>query len=556
MSAAAAVTLLAALPATPAQAQASSVDLKVLTPRANDSLGSAQFSLDVAFESKAKSPVVTAELWVDGVRWARRDLDAPQIKNVLSFAVDGSSLSAGKHTIVVKVFTAANGVSQVSLPVYAGNNNGEVRGSISGPDLNFKSLANGQKVSGNVEVLLDAKERNGVNPYVTIYVDKQFKTLKNYPPYSYVWDTTKVPNGYHTIEATGYLDANGESSARSLKVFVDNVGGNTEFKSDVPDLGKARERVAPSAVSSAVTPLAIPLPGKTILKPEGEPVSSPVTVAVPQLKMASAELATSSKSVMPLTASQPSVAAPAVRVAAIHTTAERVSVVHPAVTIKASVSASVIKATAAAPTVGVLQSAPLASVSAAMTAAPVSSVSLAAPKMAEKSMAIAASANAIKAAAPVSFSTVTANKTVRRASSTRSNPRAILKLDAHGYLHTANRRNVQLAFNGQALAFDVQPRVEAGLPLAPFRQIFEHSGGQVMWVKETQVVRAVNADREIVIKVGQNKAKVNGETFTMARPAFLEQGRTIVPLSFVGQAMNVDVQYDQASGRLSITSKN
>src|SRR3712207_1037354 len=78
----AALGMLAALPPTPAQAQTPGADLKVLSPRAGDALGTSAFSLDVAFRSRSKSPVTTAELWVDGVRWVRQDLPTPQTNNL------------------------------------------------------------------------------------------------------------------------------------------------------------------------------------------------------------------------------------------------------------------------------------------------------------------------------------------------------------------------------------------------------------------------------------------------------------------------------------------
>ena len=59
----------------------------------------------------------------------------------------------------------------------------------------------------------------------------------------------------------------------------------------------------------------------------------------------------------------------------------------------------------------------------------------------------------------------------------------------------------------------------------------------------------------MIITVGKNQAQVNGQTFTMDRAAFVERGRTIVPLSFVGQALDVNVKYDPATGHLEITSK-
>jgi hypothetical protein len=120
--------------------------------------------------------------------------------------------------------------------------------------------------------------------------------------------------------------------------------------------------------------------------------------------------------------------------------------------------------------------------------------------------------------------------------------------------HTAH--HLQIAMDGQQLAFDVQPRVEKGLPIAPFRNIFQHTGGQVMWINQTKTVRAVNTDREIVFSLGNKTARVNGESLTMERAATLERGRSIVPLSFVKQALDVNVNYDPITGHLDITSKN
>ena len=225
-----------AVPATAAHAQAAGADLRIISPRAGDALGNNAFSMEVAFQAQAKSPVTAAELWVDGVRWAHRDFETPQYRNILSFAVNATTLPEGTHTVVVKVFTAGGGVAQTSLQVAAGDSNGVTEGSPNGPSLSFPNLPSGKHVMGNVELLLDAPARGGLNPYVSIYVDKQFKTLKNYPPYSYTWDTTQVANGYHTIEATGYLDSANASTTRRIQVYVDNPGGNTRINKDIADL--------------------------------------------------------------------------------------------------------------------------------------------------------------------------------------------------------------------------------------------------------------------------------------------------------------------------------
>jgi hypothetical protein len=118
-----------------------------------------------------------------------------------------------------------------------------------------------------------------------------------------------------------------------------------------------------------------------------------------------------------------------------------------------------------------------------------------------------------------------------------------------------NAANLMVAFDGVQIAFDVAPRIENGLPLAPFRQIFEHTGGTVTWAHGAKTVRAVNTEREIVFKVGGGAARVNGENVGMDRASYIDRGRAIVPLSFVGKALDVQVDFDPVTGRLQINSR-
>ncbi len=591
----AALTLLAALPPTPAQAQTPGATLRVLSPRSGDALGSASFKLDVAFESESRSPVTTTELWVDGVRWVRRDLDTPRLKSVLSFDVDGSSLASGAHTIVVKVFCANGAASSTEIKVGAGNDNGVSNNTFGGPDLSFAMPGNGKSVNGTIEILLDAKTRGGVNPYITFYVDKQFKTLKNYPPYSYTWDSTEVANGYHTIEASGYLESSNITTTRRLRVFVDNPGGATVRRNDVPDLSRARESASVSAATATAKPLAIPLPPKfATVRPVAKTAAPRISAVV--ARPAAATTAASAATLTP--ASSPVVAAAAA-------TTDKFAARGASVALAAmGAFASVRSLSAAAPAGFVATTAPAAVaapfVAAPFVAAPRSAKMVIAPRAAASvaASALAPAANAAPAfAARSAASPKLSGGTLIAPSPARPTPTTIIfgkrsvatmsiakpgapprfapvlpvekvssphpsasgrvsfRVVAPGTRFSERKGAVQVAFDGERLAFDVQPRIAAGMPVAPFRQIFEHTGGRVEWASQTRTVRAVNADREVVFAVGKKTARVNGENVSMARPAQLEQGRAIVPLSFVGKALDVDVQYDPATGRLQITSK-
>ena len=82
---------------------------------------------------------------------------------------------------------------------------------------------------------MNATDASGKSPYVSLFIDHAFKTLRNFPPYSFNWDTTRLPNGYHTIEVLGYNDAQQVGRANPIRVMVNNPGGRTFERHDLRD---------------------------------------------------------------------------------------------------------------------------------------------------------------------------------------------------------------------------------------------------------------------------------------------------------------------------------
>lgn len=111
-----------------------------------------------------------------------------------------------------------------------------------------------------------------------------------------------------------------------------------------------------------------------------------------------------------------------------------------------------------------------------------------------------------------------------------------------------------LYFDGQPVATDVLPFVERGISVAPFRHVFEFNGGYVQWIPETKEVHAQDEVRTVHLKIGSHRAQVNEETILMDLAAFIEQGRTMVPVRFIGEALDVTVEVDPASGNIYIRS--
>lgn len=113
----------------------------------------------------------------------------------------------------------------------------------------------------------------------------------------------------------------------------------------------------------------------------------------------------------------------------------------------------------------------------------------------------------------------------------------------------------QVAYNNKTIKFDVPPRVENGLALAPFRQIFEHTGGVVVWYHDTKQIRASNDRAEVKLHIGSKEALVNQMVILMDREAFIDSGRTIVPIAFVRKALDLTAEYDVRTGTIHLVRK-
>jgi len=120
--------------------------------------------------------------------------------------------------------------------------------------------------------------------------------------------------------------------------------------------------------------------------------------------------------------------------------------------------------------------------------------------------------------------------------------------------HIPNLGTFAVVLNSQFVNFDVQPRVDEGVPMTPFRYLMEKAGGTVKWENDSKVVKSKADGKSIQIKIGQSKAMINDLSVSMERAAYLDRGRTIVPLSFLHDALNVDIEFDKETGHVLITT--
>ena len=124
---------------------------------------------------------------------------------------------------------------------------------------------------------------------------------------------------------------------------------------------------------------------------------------------------------------------------------------------------------------------------------------------------------------------------------------AIIMIGAIG-LASLSRTNasvegeITVHLNGRKIEFDVAPIIENGRTLVPIRAIFEALDMEVTYYEG-----AIVAEKEglkIELTVDSDIALVNGERIILDVPGRIIDGRTFVPLRFVGESTGLTVNYD------------
>lgn len=106
---------------------------------------------------------------------------------------------------------------------------------------------------------------------------------------------------------------------------------------------------------------------------------------------------------------------------------------------------------------------------------------------------------------------------------------------------------IPVYLDNQRIYFEVPPVNQKGRVLVPVRKLFESLGASVEWDDATRTVSAVRGETRVELPIGKKTARVNGKKVTIDSEAIIINGRTMVPLRFVSQALGAKVSWDGAT---------
>lgn len=115
---------------------------------------------------------------------------------------------------------------------------------------------------------------------------------------------------------------------------------------------------------------------------------------------------------------------------------------------------------------------------------------------------------------------------------------------------------VSVKFNNETMVFDVNPIIENGRTLVPFRAIFEALGCSVFYMENdgVQTVKAKKADDTLVLTIGESAMTYNDAEIALDVAPKIINGRTLVPLRAVSETFDADVDWDNDTRTALVSS--
>ncbi len=109
----------------------------------------------------------------------------------------------------------------------------------------------------------------------------------------------------------------------------------------------------------------------------------------------------------------------------------------------------------------------------------------------------------------------------------------------------AREQNLLLVVDGKlAEAEHMKPIIVEDRTLVPIRLVSETLHYDVSWNQEAKEVVVENANQVLRLVIGENKADLDGEELALDVPAQLIEDRTYVPLRFIAEVFDREVEYD------------
>jgi Copper amine oxidase N-terminal domain len=113
---------------------------------------------------------------------------------------------------------------------------------------------------------------------------------------------------------------------------------------------------------------------------------------------------------------------------------------------------------------------------------------------------------------------------------------------------------VRIFVDGSPVTLSRPPVIVNGRMLVPMRSVFQQLGATVTWDPLAETALAQRGGTTVSLSIGAMQGFVNGQAQVLDVPPMIIGGQTMVPLSFISQALGAAVAWNPAASVVQITS--
>lgn len=109
--------------------------------------------------------------------------------------------------------------------------------------------------------------------------------------------------------------------------------------------------------------------------------------------------------------------------------------------------------------------------------------------------------------------------------------------------------------NGVELEMDSAAVIHNSRTMVPMRYAAEAFGAEVSWDKETRTAIITHGEKEIRLPIDGNVIHIGEEHIEMDTKAVVIEGRTMLPLAYIAQALGLSTSWDAETQTVKITQE-
>ncbi|QPC47547.1 copper amine oxidase N-terminal domain-containing protein [Mangrovibacillus cuniculi] len=110
--------------------------------------------------------------------------------------------------------------------------------------------------------------------------------------------------------------------------------------------------------------------------------------------------------------------------------------------------------------------------------------------------------------------------------------------------------------NTDRIQFDVNPIINNGVTLVEFRSLFEALNISFEYISSSKIIKAQKGNLKVQLQIGSKTAYINGNKVTLDVAAKTVNGRTMIPLRFVGESTGSTVMWHGNVNEIDIYSSD